>query len=131
MKIIKKTEANISDFVKEVTSVDFLTLLLEDFTNRCGEDFLFNESIKTIAEEISVTLNFSYSFLLERYLLNHYEPVQEAGDLLPKEDAMDAFITSVIELDSPFDHPIVSQDDELFDALVVCAKELRKFAMTH
>lgn len=128
MKITSKKTKEISNFIKEITSEGFITALAEDFMDRCGEEFLQN-SIDEISEEISITLNFSYSDVIGSYLYQNYSVASEAGESLSEEDqaqAIDQFITEVVELNSPFDHPVVSEDDELFDALKLCASLLKQ-----
>lgn len=129
MKIMPMERKDVSKFIAEITSEGFITTLSEDFIERCGKEFLQKYSIKSVADEISVTLNFSYSDVIGRYLHQNYQVIGEVGESLSeevKEDALDRFIDEVIELDSPFDHELISQDDELWDALKDCAKILKQ-----
>lgn len=130
MKIEQMKFKNIINFLQQITSNDFISDLYQNLSERL-DDELLKMSDDQLAEEISITLNFSYSSVISAYLEENYNVVLEAGeevDEVKQQCFLDYYIYEVIQENSAFDNELVSQDDDLWYALKKCAQCIKNYA---
>ena len=74
-------------------------------------------SVEGLADEIAVTVNFSFSSIIADYLMDTY--------FSDSSEELEQFVDEVVEEESPFDNELVSEDDDLWEAFLSCARKMK------
>lgn len=88
---------------------------------------LHEADLETLIEDIEFALCFSFSDPMSNYLMANYEGVDEALEDYGGDDYedFDEFIDEVLMLKSPFEHPILEDDEVLLNVIKACAKHIK------